>query len=235
MDWNDREILMLGPILDKIWRGLNPTEGKKILVLCCGSGEMVFWLREKADDRVEILGLDLRKDLLQKAKDYAKKRGIEDLIEFSVAERYSIPSPDEEFDGLISEFVVYPTPEPTEIGQKEMARVLKGGGRMILTDIITTKPIPDEVLADLKTIGLNYLCEATRDDFRTWMRDAGLENVVIEDLTPIVKEVWKQRQIEDSSPGRRNGYRMLIDSEEFGLGRAIFYIYVQGEKPVGIR
>ncbi|MFX1352156.1 MAG: class I SAM-dependent methyltransferase, partial [Promethearchaeota archaeon] len=200
MDWTETEILKLRPILDKIWSDLRPTEGKRVLVLCCGSGEMAFWLAEKMSRYGEILGLDLRKDLLQRAEDGAKERQIEHLVEFRMAERRSIPLPDRDLDVVVSEFVVYPTPEPTEIGQKEMARVLKDGGKIILTDVISVKPISEDIKDKLKFIGLNYVCEATHDDFRGWMEDAGFENIVIQDLTPVVKEIWKHRQEGDLSP-----------------------------------
>lgn len=231
MDWTETEILKLRPILDKIWSDLKPIEGKRILVLCCGSGEVAFWLAGKMDTYGRILGLDLRKDLLQKAEDGAKERGIKHLVEFGIAGKHSIPLPDKDLDVLVSEFVVYPTPEPTEIGQREMARVLKDGGKIILTDVISVKPISAEIKDKLKSIGLNYVCEATHDDFRSWMEDAGFESIVIQDLTPLVKEIWKQRQEGDLSSERRKMYRVLMESEQCGLGKVIFYIYVRAEKP----
>jgi len=49
-----------------------------------------------------------------------------------------------------------------------MARVLKSGGIMALTDVIVTKPIPEDVRADFQAIGLDYLGEGTQEHFRRW-------------------------------------------------------------------
>ncbi|MFX0097369.1 MAG: class I SAM-dependent methyltransferase [Candidatus Hodarchaeota archaeon] len=230
MNWSKIEILTLRPILDRIWSELKPIEGKRILVMCCGSGEMVFWLGEKIERHGEIVGLDLRRDLLRKAEGGAKRRGIEHFVEFRIAEKYGVPLEDEDFDAVVSEFIIYPTPEPTEIGQKEMARVLKDGGKIILTDVISVKPIPAKIADELKSVGLDYICEAKHDDFRKWMEDAGFENIEVKDLTPLVKGIWEKRQKGDLSSGRRKGYNLLMESKEFGLGSAIFYIYARGEK-----
>ncbi len=112
-----------------------------------------------------------------------------------------------------------------------MARVLKSGGVMVLTDVIVTKPIPQDVRAEFQAIGLDYLCEGTQDDFRRWMGEAGLTDVEVLDLTPIVRQVWEQRRKSTSIAKGHKGFAYLLDDPNFGLGEAIFYIYVRGKKP----
>jgi hypothetical protein len=138
---------------------------------------------------------------------------------------------DSSFDGLVSEFIVYPTSAPTEIGQPEMARILAPGGKMILTDVIVTRPLPQSVRQELTAIGLDYLCQATQDDFKNWMTSTGLINIKLLDLTSTVRKVWEQKLTRDNNEQHHKGYSYLLDHQEFGLGRAIFYIYVRGEKP----
>ena len=122
------------------------------------------------------------------------------VVNFQKAEISRIPLPDESFDALVSEFIVFPTPAPTQIGQPEMARVLKPGGRMVITDVIVTQPVSPEIRQELNAIGLDYLCEGTTDDFRTWMLAAGLTGIEVLDLTPVVKAVWEQRRRQDPAP-----------------------------------
>jgi hypothetical protein len=62
------------------------------------------------------------------------------------------------------------------------------------------------------------------------MEEAGLVNVEVLDFTPVVREVWEQRQGRDASPRRRRGYFLLLEDPEFRLGEAIFYIYIRGKK-----
>jgi SAM-dependent methyltransferase len=122
-------------------------------------------------------------------------------IEFRKAEMYSIPFPDESFDALIS------------------------------TDVIVTKPLSEEARAALRAIGLDYLCEATPEDFREWMGEAGLVDVEIHDWTPLLRQVWEQRRVSDREPGHRAGYTLLLEDQDLRLGEAIFYLYVRGRKP----
>jgi hypothetical protein len=111
-----------------------------------------------------------------------------------------------------------------------MARVLAPGGKMILTDVILTKPLPQRVRDALQSIGLGYLCQATTEDFRSWMMSAGLTNVDVRDLTPLVRSVWENRSESDINPSHQVGYSYLLDHPQVGLGKGIFYIYVCGEK-----
>jgi len=134
---------------------------------------------------------------------------------------------------LVSEFIIFPTPVPTQIGQSEMARVLKPGGKMILTDVIVTEPLSEEKRVAFQTIGLDYLCQGTQDEFRNWMKDANLINVEILDFTPVVRRVWKQRQERAVASKQQKAYSLLLEDLEFELGKSVFYIYVRGERKAG--
>lgn len=230
MHWSQSEIERLAPILEEIQADLEPLKGKDILVLCSAAGEIPFWLAERMTQG-HILGVELNDDLLEVARLSAKERDVGHLVEFQKADKIRLPLPEDTFDGLISEFIIYPTPMPTEIGQPEMGRVLKPGGRMVITDVIVTQPISQEALNELKAIGLDYLCEGTAEDFRRWMQEAGLTDIVVKDLTPEVKAVWEHRRQQDPMPEHRSGYALLLEDPSVRLGEAIFYIYVRGTKP----
>jgi len=230
MKWSRTEIDHLLPILEQVSSDLVPVDGKKILVLCSATGEVAFWLGELMEQG-KVTGLELDRESLVIARRAAHKMGLESVVEFQLAEKLRIPMPDSGFDGLVSEFVVYPTTTPTEIGQPEMARVLAPGGKMILTDVIVSRPLPQEVRDELKAIGLDYLCEVTQEDFQSWITGAGLVNVQVLDLTPTVRKVWEYRRAADRSAAHQTGYAYLLDDFKYGLGQAIFYIYARGEKP----
>ncbi len=106
---------------------------------------------------------------------------------------------------------------------------------MILTDVLVTKPLPVDVREELEIIGLDYLCEGTQEDFRQWMKSSGLVNVVVQDLTPTLQAVWEERRENDPSASHQVGYSYLLGHPQYGLGKAIFYIYVRGEKPKIVR
>jgi len=227
MRWNAEEIEKLSPILEQMRVDLEPLNGKSVLVLCSAAGDVAFWLGERMKNG-SVVGLELSDELLKTATIRVKEKGLDSLVKFQKAEKDRIPFPDETFDALVSEFIIFPTSVPTQIGQPEMARVLKPGGTMILTDVIVTKPLSEEKSAAFQAIGLDYLCEGTQDEFRNWMEDAGLINVDILDFTPVVRRVWKQRQDRAVTSQQQKAYSILLEDPEFGLGKAIFYIYVRG-------
>lgn len=228
--WSRNEIDYLSSILEQISFDLGPVDGKQILVLCSASGEMALRLAEMMEFG-HVTGLELDLEALEIARRSAHEMGLENMVEFLPAEKQRIPLPDASFDGLVSEFIVYPTSSPTEIGQAEMARVLRPGGRMVLTDVILTKTLPELVRQQFTSLGLDYLCDGTQDDFRKWMLAAGLTNVKVEDLTPIVRKVWEDRNEADLNPQHQVGYSHLLEDPQSSLGKAIFYIYVRGDKP----
>lgn len=227
MRWAENEIEMLSPILEQVRRDLEPLDDRNILVLCSASGDIAFWLA-RGLKRGRITGLELDQRLLEHSSQRAREQGLSSVIDFRPAEKTRIPFPDSTFDALVSEFVVFPTPTPTEIGQPEMARVIKPGGVMVLTDVIVTKPIPQEVRAGLQVIGLDYLCEGTQDDFLRWMEEADLTEVEVLDFTPVVRQVWEKRR--ESMSTTLEGFTYLLDDPNFKLGEAIFYIYARGKK-----
>lgn len=230
MKWNRTEIDRLSPILEQVSSDLSPVDGKSILVLCSAAGEVVFRLAEMMETG-KVTGLELDQESREIARRAAHGMGLEGMVEFLPAEKDRIPFPDATFDALVSEFIVYPTSTPTEIGQAEMRRILTPGGRMILTDVIVTIPLPPHIRQEFAAIGLDYLCEANQDDFKSWMTAAGLINVQVLDLTDTVRNVWEDRRSVDIISSHHPGYFHLLDHQRYGLGKALFYIYVRGDKP----
>lgn len=228
MKWTENEIALLSPVLERFETDLKPLDGRNVLVLCSAGGDVAFWLARRMKQG-KVTGIELDTQLLERARQKAQEQGIEHMVEFHQAEKTRIPFPDSTFDALVSEFIVFPTPSPTEIGQPEMARVLKSGGIMALTDVIVVKPLPEDVRTEFREIGLEYLCEGTQDDFLRWMEEAGLVEAEVTDLTPVVRPVWEKRR--QSISKEPKGFTYLLDEPNFRLGDAIFYIYVRGKKP----
>jgi len=232
MKWSVAEIERLNPVLEEVRAGLEPMCGREILVLCSAGGEMAFWLAEgmKAG---QLLGVELNEGLLESARTIAEEKQLSGVVEFRGTEKARLSLADETFDRLVSEFIVFPTPTPTEMGQAEMARVLKPGGRMVITDVIAPNPVPPELREELRKIGLDYLCEGTVEDFRGWMEGAGLVDIEVKDLTPLVKTLWEERQKTDEDPEHRRGYALLLEDSPVKLGEGLFYICARGTKPDG--
>ena len=232
MKWSVEEIKRLAPLLDEVEAELEPLEGKHLLVLCSAGGEMAFRLAAKMR-RGRVVGVELDQGLVEAARKSAEEKHFSHLLEFGGTEKTRLSLPDNAFDGLMSEFIVYPSPMPTEVGQPEMARVLKPGGRMVITDVIVPQPVTADIRQDLASIGLDYLCEGTAEDFRAWMQGAGLVDTVVKDLTPVLRALWERRRETDPAPEHRPGYALLLEDSPVRLGKGLFYILVHGTTPKG--
>ncbi|NIA25035.1 MAG: methyltransferase domain-containing protein [Gammaproteobacteria bacterium] len=220
--WAKTERELLSPVVETILADLEPLVGKQILVLCSASGEVAFRIADRVGAG-EVLGLQLSEELLRAARS-AKTEGIPVRFDKALPDR--IPSPDATFDGVVSEFIVYPTSEVTDIGQSEMARVLRPSGVMTLTDVIAPEDPPADVRTAFTDAGLNYLCVATPDDFAGWMKEVGMVDVEVRELTDLVRPVWERRLATGPAAAA-----LLLGSGPWSLGRGIRYIRVRGMKP----
>ena len=214
MKWNRSEIDRLSTILEQMSSDLVPVDGKRILVLYSAAGEVAFRLAEMMESG-KVMGLELDPEALEVSRRAAHEMGLEGMVEFLPAEKDQLPMIDSSFDAVVSEFIVYPTSMRAEIGHQEMTRVLAPGGKLLLTDVIATQPLPPEVRQELSLIGLDFLREATHNDLRRWMVDAGLVNVELFDQTPTVRIVWESRREMDLSVSHEQGYAYLLDDQKF--------------------
>jgi hypothetical protein len=58
----------------------------------------------------------------------------------------------------------------------------------------------------------------------------GLAEIEIDDLTPLLREIWEGRRDRDPLPEHRAAYFLLFEDLQLRLGRGVFYIYVRGRK-----
>jgi len=220
--WAKIERELLSPVIETILADLEPLEGKRILVLCSASGEVALRIADRVGDG-EVLGLELSDELLSAARS-AKTEGVPVRFDKALPDR--IPPPDAAFDGVVSEFIVYPTSEVTDIGQPEMARVLRPDGVMTITDVVAPEDPPADIRAAFTEAHIDYLCVATPDDFAGWMEEAGMVDVEVRELTDLVRPLWERRLATRAAAATH-----LLGSGPWSLGRGIRYIRVRGTKP----
>lgn len=228
MKWEPAERDVLAPVIQRLRDGLDLSDEGRVLALCSAHSALAMALAHWTPG-LQVLGLELDDRLRREAQASAIACGLSDRVAFEKATYNCIPYPDGTFDALVSEFIVDGTPKPTEIGQAEMARVIKPGGTVVLTDVIATEPVSATVRSDLAEVGLDYLCEATSTDFRRWMTAAGLDELEVADLTPVAVAAWHLcRRRDPHAPG----YVQLLDGPRPLLGQTILYIYARGKKPI---
>lgn len=122
-----------------IWVGalkdvLNGGEHLKILDLGTGPGFLALILAELGH---EVTGLDISEGMLEKARYNARTRNL--MIDFCLADAENLPFQDEDFDLVVSKYLLWTLPHP-ERAVDEWNRVLKPGGKVVLIDGVWFDP-----------------------------------------------------------------------------------------------
>ena len=121
--------------------------GEVVLDLGSGGGFDVFIAGRKVGATGRAIGVDMTPEMLAKARrniaGYRKETGL-DNVEFRLGEIEHLPVADNSVDVIISNCVINLSPDKPQVW-REMARVLKPGGRVAVSDMALLKPLPPEV------------------------------------------------------------------------------------------
>lgn len=106
--------------------------GKRVLEIGCGRGGFACWLAAREENApAEVVAADFAETAVRMGEEFASRRGIE-RISWEVADIQEIKHADASFDTVVSCETVEHVPDPRR-AVRELARVLKPGGRLLLT------------------------------------------------------------------------------------------------------
>ncbi len=117
--------------------------GEVVLDLGSGSGMDMFIAANKAGEAGSVTGVDMTMAQLEKARELGNSMGFQN-VNFIESYVESLPFADEHFDVVISNGVINLSSQKEKVFS-EIHRVLKKGGRMAISDIITEKQMPDSI------------------------------------------------------------------------------------------
>ena len=146
--------------------------GDVVLDLGSGSGMDTFIAALKVGPRGRVLGLDMTEAQREKAKRLAKAAGI-DNVSFHEGYIEDPPFEDNSVDVIISNGVINLSAEKDRVFAAA-ARLLKPGGRLALSDIVTEKPLPAEVKCDATLWAACIGGALQQDDYRSAITAGGL-------------------------------------------------------------
>jgi arsenite methyltransferase len=153
--------------------------GEIVVDLGCGGGLDVLLAASKVGSNGWVIGIDMTPEMLDRARANAAKQGVTN-VEFHQATIDKLPIADTSVDCVISNCVVNLAPDKAAVF-REMARVLKPGGRVAVSDIALKKELPAEVGKNL----LAYIgCVAgaiSFDEYESGLRSAGFGSVQLID------------------------------------------------------
>lgn len=153
--------------------------GETVVDLGSGGGIDVLLAARKVGPTGKAIGIDMTDEMLARARKNARTAGA-DNVAFHKATIDDLPLADGSVDCIISNCVINLAPDKRAVF-REMARVLKPGGRVAVSDIALKKPLPPEIEHDL----LAYVgCVAGAvpiEEYRAGLLEAGFTHVEIMD------------------------------------------------------
>ena len=150
--------------------------GEVVLDLGSGAGFDAFLCGPKVGAAGRVIGVDMTPDMLAKARGniagYTRRTGLAN-VEFRMGEIEHLPVADASVDVVISNCVINLSPDKPQVW-REIARVLKPGGRVAVSDMVLLRPLPAELAAAINAYVGCIAGAALLDDLRAMLRDAGL-------------------------------------------------------------
>ena len=155
--------------------------GETVLDLGSGGGFDIFIAGRKVGATGRAIGVDMTPEMLARARrntaPYRELTGM-DNVEFRLGEIEHLPVADSSVDAIISNCVINLSPDKAQVW-REIARVLKPGGRVAVSDMALLKPLPAAVLKMVEALIGCVAGAAVASDTERWVREAGLTDIVL--------------------------------------------------------
>jgi len=155
------------------------TEGETVLDLGSGAGFDCFLAAGKVGKNGRVIGVDMTPEMIEKARENARKSDYAN-VEFRLGEIENLPVADNSVDIVISNCVINLAPDKRKVFA-EAFRVLKPGGRLMISDMVLLKELPDFIRNSIEAY-IGCLSGAImRDEYIGAIEAAGFQEVRIID------------------------------------------------------
>ncbi len=187
---------------------LKPSE--RVVDLGSGGGFDCFLAARQVGPTGRVVGVDMTPDMVTKARRNAQKAGTANVA-FRLGEIEHLPVADNFADIIMSNCVINLSADKLQV-YRDAFRVLKPGGRLAISDIVATRPLPAEIQRNLESYSACVGGAATIEDTMAMLKQVGFEQI---EITP--KE--ESRKIaDDYLPGTH-------------IGDYVVSAYIQARKP----
>ena len=152
-------------------------EGDTVLDLGSGAGFDCFLAAAKVGKNGRVIGVDMTSEMIEKARENAKKGNYRN-VEFRLGEIEKLPVTDGSVDLIISNCVINLSPDKGKVFQ-EAFRALKPGGRIMISDIVTLRELPNVIRNSIEAY-IGCLSGAIRkDEYLQKIEGAGFQDVKV--------------------------------------------------------
>jgi arsenite methyltransferase len=151
--------------------------GETVLDLGAGGGFDCFIAAHQVGPTGKVIGVDMTADMVARARANARKVNATN-VEFRLGEIEHLPVADATVDAILSNCVINLSPDKPQVF-REAFRVLRAGGRLAISDVVATGPIPVELQNQAAALAGCISGAAPLDDVRTMLAAAGFVNVQV--------------------------------------------------------
>ena len=166
----------------------NPTSmaslrpGETVLDLGSGAGLDCFLAARAVGPGGEVIGVDFTPAMIERARENAAKLGLAN-VSFHQGDIEALPLEDAAVDIVISNCVINLAPDKDAVF-REAFRVLRRGGRLMVSDIVLTRPATDQEAEDMDLMSGCISGSLVAEDYIAKVRGAGFENVQLDGEHP---------------------------------------------------
>ena len=151
--------------------------GETVLDLGSGGGIDAFLAAREVGPDGRVIGVDMTEEMIARAGAAARENGF-DQVEFRLGRLEALPVEDASVDAVTSNCVINLVPDKAAVFA-EVARVLKPGGRLVVSDVVLDRPLPEAIGRDLLAWVGCVAGALLRDDYFGALTAAGLTGIEV--------------------------------------------------------
>jgi arsenite methyltransferase len=151
--------------------------GETVVDLGSGGGFDCFLAAKQVGETGRVIGVDMTPEMVSKARKNSERMGTGN-VEFRLGEIEHLPVGDNSADIIMSNCVVNLSPDKLSV-YRDAYRVLKPGGRLAISDVLATAPLPEEFQKDLALLAACVGGAETIDDTEQLLKEAGFQDISI--------------------------------------------------------
>jgi len=166
--------------------------GETVVDLGSGGGFDCLVTAKAVGETGQVIGVDMTPEMISKVRAIGTKMGLKN-VEFRLGEIENLPVTNNSADVIISNCVINLSPEKPNV-LKETFCVLKSGGRLAVTDIVATTPLPEKIRKDLKQYSGCVAGAIQVNKLEVMLQQAGFINIRIKPVNVNQELVRKNAQ-----------------------------------------
>jgi SAM-dependent methyltransferase len=200
-------------------------EGETVLDLGSGAGFDCFLAANKVGEKGRVIGVDMTPEMIEKARENAQMSNCAN-VEFRLGEIENLPAADNSVDVVISNCVINLSPDKKRVFG-EAFRVLKPGGRLMVSDIVLLKELPEFIKSSVAAYVGCVSGAMMKDEYLATIKEAGFQEVKILDET-----VFPIDCMANDPTGKAVIEKVNLSEEKVkDIAHSVVSIKVQGMKP----